>query len=103
MVDKLAKEKHEIYDEKDKRLGRLILKIMGIVAVVSGLIGPFVYVWNADWGRELGTLVVICGGLVLCLGPKGRTAGGQWLALLKTLGLAVLILIYFVIVSKLFG
>lgn len=31
----MAKEKHEIYDEKDKRLGRLILKVLGIVAIVS--------------------------------------------------------------------
>ena len=82
----MAKEKHEIYDEQDKRLGRLILKILGIVAIVSGLVGPFIYLLNANWGRELGTL-----------------AGGQWLALLKTLGLSILILGYFVIVLKLLG
>ncbi|WP_187340714.1 hypothetical protein [Lactiplantibacillus plantarum] len=93
----MAKEKHEIYDEQDKRLGRLILKVLGIVAIVSGLVGPFIYLLNANWGRELGTLAVIC------LGPKGRTAGGQWLALLKTLGLSILILGYFVIVLKLLG
>jgi len=89
----MAKEKHEIYDEQDKRLGRLILKILGIVAIVSGLVGPFIYLLNA----------VICGGVAICLGPKGRTAGGQWLALLKTLGLSILILGYFVIVLKLLG
>ena len=99
----MAKKKHEIYDEKDKRLGRLILKVMRIVAIVSGLIGPFVYLLNADWGRELGTLAVICGGVALCFGPKGRTAGGQWLALLKTLGLGLLILVYFVAVQKILG
>ncbi|MCG0774689.1 integral membrane protein [Lactiplantibacillus plantarum] len=54
----MAKEKHEIYDEQDKRLGRLILKILGIVAIVSGLVGPFIYLLNANWGRELGTLAV---------------------------------------------
>lgn len=99
----MAKEKHEIYDEKDKRLGRLILKVLGIVAIVSGLVGPFIYLLNANWGRELGTLAVICGGVAICLGPKGRTAGGQWLALLKTLGLSILILGYFVLVLKLLG
>lgn len=99
----MAKEKHEIYDEKDKRLGRLILKIMGIVAIVSGLVGPFIFLLNTNWGRELGTLAVICGGVAICFGPKGRTAGGQWLALLKTLGLGILILVYFAIVQKFLG
>ncbi|WP_048000314.1 hypothetical protein [Lactiplantibacillus herbarum] len=99
----MAKEKHEIYDEKDKRLGRLILKAMGIIALVGGIIGPFVYLMNANWGRELGTIAVLCGGVYMCFGPKGRTAGGQWIALLKTLGLGLLILVYFALVIKFLG
>ncbi|CAJ1229185.1 hypothetical protein [Lactiplantibacillus xiangfangensis] len=100
MAAEKKKVKHEIYDEKDKRLGRRILVIFKWVALVAAIIGPFVYMFNHSWGLDLGTLAVLCGGGYLCFGPRGRTAGGQWIALLETLGLAVVILVYFLVILK---
>lgn len=57
-------------------MGCLILKILGIVVIVSGLVGLFIYLLNVNWGCELGILVVICGGVVICLGFKGWIVGG---------------------------
>lgn len=96
----MAKEKNEKYDEDDKRLGRGILIAAKWIAIVAGLVGPFVMMYSHDWGLNLGTISVICGGVALCFGPTGRTAGGQWLALLETLGVGLLVLIYYVLILK---
>ncbi|AVK60932.1 hypothetical protein C5Z25_03800 [Lactobacillus sp. CBA3605] len=93
----MAKEK---YDEKDKQVGRVILVAAKWIAIIGGLLGPFVMMMNHSVGLDLGSLSVICGGAAICFGKTGRTPGGQWLALLYTLGLGVLVLLYFVLVAK---
>ncbi|RRK10063.1 hypothetical protein D1831_09240 [Lactiplantibacillus garii] len=100
MAAEKKKVKREIYDEDDRLLGRRILVIARWVALIAGIIGPFVYLFNKSWGLDLGTLTVLCGGAYLCFGPRGRTAGGQWIALLETLGLGAVVLAYFLVVLK---
>ncbi|MFC6294930.1 hypothetical protein ACFQH1_06920 [Lactiplantibacillus daoliensis] len=93
----MAKQKYDAYDRK---VGRTVLVIAKWVAIVAALIGPFVMMFNHNWGLELGTLSVLCGGVALCFGPTGRTAKGQWLALLYTLGVGIAVLLYFALVLK---
>ncbi|WP_318765612.1 hypothetical protein [Lactiplantibacillus carotarum] len=94
------KVKREIYDEKDKRLGRGIMVVAKWFAIIGGVVGPFVYLLNQTWGINIGTLAVLVGGSYICFSPTGRTAGGQWLALLESLGVGVLVLGYYLLVLK---
>ena len=93
----MAKQKYDAYDRK---VGRTVLVVAKWVAIVAALIGPFVMMFNHNWGLELGTLSVLCGGVALWFWPTVRTAKGQWFALLYTLGVGIAVLLYFALVLK---